>query len=181
MEAIFERTVGQDLSRENIAATLKKGAMPHATLIYGAKGLGQNALALDLAAQIVCQDKNSRPCRKCAPCLELLHQSGNAVHYIFPLPEPNQKKKEQRIEAAAGRIEQVYENPYSYYPGPTENISEAQIRDLKEGLSYSSAGGKSRVVILFFPEKMGPASAKNPSRLDVPDWADATMKKVDKI
>ena len=59
---------------------------PHALLISGPLGLGKTTLALDLAAGLLCLDRDParRPCRNCAACRKVEHGNHPDVHLLAP-------------------------------------------------------------------------------------------------
>ncbi|ABW17632.1 DNA polymerase III subunit delta' [Alkaliphilus oremlandii] len=71
----LESIVGQEKAIKNLEKAVLENQVAHAYLFEGAEGLGKKALALKLAAALVCFDHSKRPCGKCNSCLKI--NSGN--------------------------------------------------------------------------------------------------------
>ncbi len=148
----FNRTLGQTAAKDSLSQALFSGKIPHALLLYGPPGLGQCALALDLADCITCTDPKLRPCGHCANCKARLNNP-NLIH-IFAFDSTVQKKADTRQEQGAKYLKALRESPYSYHPGDKEQISVDQIRELRHRMSFAESQ-QVRFVTIFFPEKMG--------------------------
>ncbi len=66
--------------------TMVAGRVPHALLIGGPAGIGKTTLALDLAAGLMCDDRDraARPCRDCRGCRLVERGRHPDVHRLAP-------------------------------------------------------------------------------------------------
>ena len=55
-------------ARQQITAATRRDRLPHALLIHCASGLGDESLALWIAAFVLCESPAERPCGHCASC-----------------------------------------------------------------------------------------------------------------
>ena len=70
MDFAFNRTLGLTEAKASLAQAISSGKFPHALLIHGPEGVGQNPMLLDLADILLCEEESgTRPCGKCAGCL----------------------------------------------------------------------------------------------------------------
>jgi DNA polymerase III delta' subunit len=85
------RTVGQPAAAAAVHAMLA-GRVPHALLLVGPPSVGKHALALDLAAALLCTGASGvdRPCRACRGCRMVEHGNHPDLHRLGPSGPGNQ-------------------------------------------------------------------------------------------
>jgi DNA polymerase-3 subunit delta' len=85
------RTVGQPAAAAAVHAMLG-GRVPHALLLVGPPSVGKHALALDLAAALLCTGATGadRPCRACRGCRMVEHGNHPDLHRLAPSGPGNQ-------------------------------------------------------------------------------------------
>ncbi len=85
------RTVGQPAAVAAVHAMLT-AHVPHAVLLVGPASVGKYALALDLAAGLLCTgaDDAGRPCRDCRGCRMVEHGNHPDLHLLAPGGPGNQ-------------------------------------------------------------------------------------------
>jgi DNA polymerase-3 subunit delta' len=85
------RTVGQPAAAAAVHAMLA-GRVPHALLLVGPPSVGKHALALDLAAALLCTGATGaeRPCRACRGCRMVEHGNHPDLHRLAPSGAGNQ-------------------------------------------------------------------------------------------
>ena len=67
----FERLLGNDRLKQNLAESLAKGRISHFYLISGPEGSGKHTLAKLLSAAILCRG-GGKPCLSCGPCRKVM-------------------------------------------------------------------------------------------------------------
>jgi DNA polymerase-3 subunit delta' len=85
------RTVGQPAAVAAVHAMLASH-VPHAVLLVGPASVGKRALALDLAAALLCTGAANagRPCRECRGCRMVEHGNHPDLHLLAPGGAGNQ-------------------------------------------------------------------------------------------
>jgi DNA polymerase-3 subunit delta' len=85
------RTVGQPAAVAAVHAMLASH-VPHAVLLVGPASVGKHALALDLAAALLCTGAAGagRPCRECRGCRMVEHGNHPDLHLLAPGGAGNQ-------------------------------------------------------------------------------------------
>ena len=90
MRSSFSRLFGNTAAKARLSRAVLSGTLSHALLIVGPKGSGRNTLATELAAALVCENKNdpsyALPCAECRNCRRIY--SGN-------FPDLSYLKREQ--------------------------------------------------------------------------------------
>lgn len=169
MDISFSRTQGLPEAKSFLAQAFASGSFPHGLLIHGPSGLGQNALALDLADILLCEDAARRPCGKCAGCQGVRKENIDTLTFLMPL-EKKAKDKEKsasegdldggQVDELAARVKEFRADPYGFARPEKGNLDVAQVRGLQGRLAYAETARKSRVVIILWAEAMA-ASAAN--------------------
>lgn len=164
MQHTFTRTTGLEAAKAFLSQALDSGKFPHALLIHGPEGVGQNALLLDLADILLCESAASRPCGRCGSCLQA--RSGNSERALYILPLATSQGDEDRKELEGPQLEEMIAkipaflgDPYGYAVTDRELIRIVQARDLQVRLGYAGAARRSRVVIIPWAESFVPAAA----------------------
>ena len=85
------RTAGQPAAVGAVRAMLA-ARVPHALLLVGPPSVGKHALALDLAAALLCTGASgdARPCRACRGCRMVEHGNHPDLHLLAPTGPGNQ-------------------------------------------------------------------------------------------
>lgn len=164
MQHIFTRTTGLEGAKAFLTRALASGKFPHALLIHGPEGVGQNALLLDLADILLCESDQTRPCGRCGSCLQ--SRSGNSERALHLLPLATSQGDEDRrelegpqLEEMIGKIPAFLGDPYGYGITDRELIRIVQARDLQVRLGFAGAARRSRVVLVPWAESFVPAAA----------------------
>lgn len=92
---------------EQLMQQHQAGRLPHALLITGALGLGQQAFAEALVTQLFCEKKLDQPCNHCRPC-QLIQQNTHPDWHRLSLGDKEQRIK---IEAVRTVIAKLHETP----------------------------------------------------------------------
>jgi len=145
----FEKIIGQKNVKEILARSLKRKRIPHALLFYGGEGVGKEAVALELARSIICQQDESFACGVCADCERISRLTHPDVIFLFPQTAAASDDEKRRI------MESIAADPYmrlQLWANPSISID--QIRALKRTASMSTLENKGRVVIISDAHRM---------------------------
>jgi DNA polymerase-3 subunit delta' len=145
----FNQIIGQSQPKEILSRALQNNRVPHAYLFHGMRGVGKEALALQLAQALLCTKENDRPCYKCSNCKRISRLNHPDVPFIFPAPA-NVNEDDARTV-----IESFVQQPYlrrDLWANPTIGIN--RIRELRRSSALKPLEGRGRVVIITEVEKM---------------------------
>ncbi len=161
----FSRTLGLDEAKTSLAHALTTNTFPHALLVHGPEGVGQNALVLDLVDLLICEAEETRPCGQCAGCLGRKRKNLDNIIFIMPLEKKEKASSEgeiegNQVEELTQKAKEFHADPYGFVRTEKSRINIAQIRDLKSRLAYAEVSGRPRIVVLLWAETM-PQEAAN--------------------
>lgn len=150
-----------------LQSALEKNKLAHAYLFYGSEGTGKEAVALEFAKLLNCEDEQSKPCNKCNSCNKIKSLNHPDVKFVFPV---SSKWKPDDISR---RIKDKSENIYaSVDQEGVTNISIEKIRELKNETKYPPYESKQKVYIITEADKMNRESANSFLKLleEPPDY-----------
>lgn len=164
MKYSFARTTGHEDAKAFLIQALTSGKFPHALLIHGPEGVGQNALLLDLADILLCESAETRPCGKCGSCLQGRSGNGERIHFMLPLKtsggdEDSKDLEGAQMEELGEKIRSFLGDPYGFPLEERAMIRIVQSRDLHVKLGYAGTGGKARVVVVPWAETFNISAA----------------------
>jgi DNA polymerase-3 subunit delta' len=145
----FKELTIQTAVKDRFSNGLKTGRLAHAYLFYGPEGGGKEAIALEIAKALNCQNEVTKPCNECTPCTKISQLKHPDIKFIIPEAKSwNSKEIQKKYQLKA-------ENPYSKieYTGTT-SISIEKIRDLKNEAKYTPYEAQKKIYILTEAEKM---------------------------
>ncbi len=159
METAFSRTLGLDDARAFLSRALSSGKFPHGLLIHGPQGMGQNALALDIADLLLCEDGTRRPCGQCPGCLGRRRGNLDNLHFVLPLLEKSdsgdsRSLTQAQVDELTEGIASLSADPYGFAPAEKAVIRIAQVGDLQGKIGYALPGGRPKVAIMIKAESM---------------------------
>ncbi len=123
-----------------------KTRLPHAWLIYGAKGIGKKNFALAVAASLLCESKQQKlACGNCIGCSWFLNGNHPDFQEIYPDILNNQKP------LLKSKKDQIY--------SLSNDIRINQIRDLDHWLNIATHRDGRRVILLYPAHMLNIASS----------------------
>ncbi len=144
----FERIIGQARAKTVLSRALQNHRVPHAYIFTGVYGVGKEAMALELAKALFCQDNENKPCQQCPACRQVQHFNHPDLLYLFPIQKSADEKDIREI------LDQVSEDLYSRKnKGANPSIGIDQIREIRKVTALKPLG-KNRVVVISEAEKM---------------------------
>lgn len=159
MDLLFSRTLGQAAAKAHLSRLFAGSGLPGGFLVHGEKGLGQNALLLDLLEIALCTDASRRPCGLCPPCREREKGLLGHVILVFPFEKKVQDSPEARAEETLRKRALLEANPYAEVRTDKEHLTVGQVRELQERLSRAEGGNRSRLVLLFEADALNESAA----------------------
>jgi DNA polymerase III subunit delta' len=99
----FSRVIGHDRQKQMLSTLVGRGKLPHALLFAGPDGVGKQALALSLVANLFCREGTA--CGSCHPCRAL----AGGQHPDLTILAGEQSIKIDELRTIR---KDVYESPY---------------------------------------------------------------------
>jgi len=142
--------------RERLKKSIINNRLAHAFLFYGPEGCGKEAIAIELAKALNCQDAFSRPCNICTSCHKISQLNHPDIKFIFPI------SSSWSVDDIKERLKAKAENPYKRIDlsGHTV-ISIEQIRELRNESKYAPYEAIKRVYIITNIDRMTRESANS--------------------
>ena len=152
----FENIFGQQRVKNFFEIALKSERLSHAYLFVGDRGVGKEAMALELAKTLFCEKSGACSPEICSNCRRVSKLSHPDLHFIFPAPAKVKETEQTQI------LESVAANPYlraELWANPM--ISIEKIREIRRKSSYKSFEGRGRIVIIVDAERMSEEAANS--------------------
>ena len=157
--------IGQEAIAERFQQLIGSQRVGSAYLFSGPEGAGKIAMALNLAARLLCQDpQNGIACGECASCKKMKHLNHPNLHLIHSTPTPKTKDpknsdpykglSEADFTAIKDERDALTRDPYRGINIPGANqILISSIRHIKKELAMKPAESGRQVVLVFQAEK----------------------------
>lgn len=164
MHYTFSRAQGMEEAKSSLVQALSSGKFPHALLVHGPEGVGQNALLLDLADILLCESAEARPCGDCAGCLGRIRNNLDGLIFLMPIEKKDKASGDGEVEDAqidelTQKAREFHDDPYGFARSEKSNLNIAQIRGMQSRLSFAEASSRPRVVVILWAEAMAHPAA----------------------
>lgn len=157
--------VGQQDILERLHRIANRDRYANAYLFHGPEGTGKEALAMEFAALMNCQDSGDRPCGECRGCKQMRHLQHPNLSLIFALPggkshdDPLKGLSETVIESLQESILAKSENPYQKLRiKRARDIKISSIRQVQKNLHMGLPEQGRKIVLIFEAERMNTAA-----------------------
>ncbi|MFZ5517916.1 MAG: DNA polymerase III subunit delta' [Candidatus Zhuqueibacterota bacterium] len=151
----FENIIGQKRVIAILEKAIRSKRLPHALLFHGPEGVGKEAIALELAKALFCQ-QDVLYCDACRDCMRVKQWSHPDLVILYPAPKQPTPDEVQTIRKS------LIDNPYvraHLWANPSILID--TIRGLKKMSAMTSYENKGRVVIVMDAHKMTTEAANS--------------------
>jgi len=147
----FDSVIDQERPKSILQGALGREVLASSYLFFGPRGVGKQALAMELAKAVNCQSEGRLPCDSCSACRRIRKSNYPDVHLYFPTAHPKKVKPEELQEAMRQRAA----NPY-FLPRYKESdaIHIETIRKIEKEANYTSYEAKRKVFILADADRM---------------------------
>lgn len=81
---VFETILGHEHVKQLLEAALRSRRLPHAYLFVGARGVGKHATALAMGQALLCEERGSFGCGRCAACRRYVRGAHPDLHVVAP-------------------------------------------------------------------------------------------------
>ncbi|MEW6510269.1 MAG: DNA polymerase III subunit delta' [Bacteroidota bacterium] len=161
---MWDRVIGQERVKRALLAACRSGRLSHAYLFYGAEGTGKDAMALELARVLRCEQGGDEACGECSSCRNIASMQDPDVRFVTSLPagkneekgqDPLEKLSEADLEAITGELRAKGADPYHRITIPRANLIKINsIRELRRESSMSTAFNRNKVFIISQADAM---------------------------
>jgi DNA polymerase-3 subunit delta' len=169
----WKRVIGQARVKQILLSALRNKRLPHAYLFVGGEGTGKDAMALELARVLHCEQGGEEACaspgEECSSCARMATLQHPDVKLVVALPvgkgekaddPPLEKLNATEIEAAQEQFRLKAGNPYHRIVIPRATIIKINsIREIRRESALSTHGRSRRVIIISHADEMGDAAA----------------------
>ncbi len=163
--------IGQARAREILQRSIDQGRIAHAYLLWGPRGVGKDALALEFARTLLCEQQGIEACNQCPSCKKMQILQHPNLRLVFALPGGRTEKgpdngegkmQSELREEIRVQIDQKAKNPYFHIEIPkATQINIGSIREVKKESSLSAYEKGKKVFIICDAEMMNDASANS--------------------
>ncbi|MFI5250947.1 MAG: ATP-binding protein [Bacteroidota bacterium] len=165
----WDSIISQARIKKMLQSAIERNHLAHAYLFYGSEGVGQEAMALELAKVLNCSSQSSEACDDCPDCRKNAILQHPDTQLIFPLPlgkneiagdPPLAKLPPADIEIVREQVSMKAHNPYHTIIVPkATSIKLNSIREIRRSAALSRFIGRKKVYIIFQAEKMNDESS----------------------
>lgn len=161
---MFKDIVGQEDVKKQLIASARSGKVAHAQLLCGPEGVGKLSLAIAYAQYLNCLHPTATDaCGTCASCVKYEKLAHPDLHFVFPIVQKKQQKKEVCDDYMGEWREMIRQSPYFSLSQWLTHID----AENSQGLIYSKESNeiirklslriyeaKYKVMIIWLPERM---------------------------
>ncbi|MFH1763196.1 MAG: hypothetical protein ABIF09_03290 [Gemmatimonadota bacterium] len=153
---------------EALARAFLEDSLPAALLLYGARGIGKQHLALWLGRLLLCEAPGpGGPCETCHSCYLAGKVEHPDLHWYFPLPRPKNastpEKLAQALEDARGEaLEEMRANPLrATGDNEPKSLYLAAARSLRMKAQRRPSSGDRQLFIIADAEALAPQESSS--------------------
>ncbi len=156
--------IGQQWAKKVLRSALGSNRLAHAYLFHGPEGAGKDALALELARVLHCEQGGEEACGSCPSCRQISALQHPDVKFVIALPTgkgetsddpPLAKLNDADMRVIQEQLKRKAEEPYCRITIPRAFfIKINSIREVRREAALSTSRGGKRVVILSRAEMM---------------------------
>jgi DNA polymerase-3 subunit delta' len=166
----WNSVIGQERIKSILQRAIIEQRVAHAYCLWGAEGVGKDALALEFAKTLNCESPvataaSVNACGTCKSCLQATSLQHPNIQFVFSLPaaksgasdddSPILKLSDEQISLIQDQLRTKAHNPYHNITIPSAaQIRIASIRDVKKNISMGAQQRGRRVVIISEADAM---------------------------
>jgi DNA polymerase III subunit delta' len=166
---LWPRVIGQARVKSLLLSAIRSNRLAHAYLFYGPEGVGKDAMGLEIARMLHCEQGDDTACGICASCVKMDSLHHPDVHLITALPVGKGEDRDDGPldKLTAGELEEIRtelakkgSDPY-YAISITRagSIKINSIREIRREVPLSTLGRQRRVYVISNADEMGTEAA----------------------
>ena len=158
---VWNSIIGQSRVKRTVQGAIASKRIPNAWLFTGPEGVGKDALAIEVAKALRCENlgEQAEPCNACHGCLTVGELQNSNVQFVFALPSgkgensrsdaPMLKLSDNEIALIREEMAKKAKDPYYNISIPrAQQIKISSIRQIKRDVALSSTEPGARIVII---------------------------------
>ena len=161
---MWDWVIGQQRVKNLLRTAIERERVAHAYLFYGEEGVGMDAMAIEFARVLNCEQGKPEACAHCRACKQFDKLQHPNLKLIFALPRGRGEKideppidalEDEDIRLIQKQLGLKAKNPYHRLQIPKANeIRINSIRELRRGASLRAFAEGWKVFILIDADKM---------------------------
>jgi len=163
--------IGQERARKILRRSIEQARIAHAYLLWGPRGTGKDALAIEFAKTLLCEKQGTEACDICPSCRKVQILQHPNLKIVFALPASKSDKggdngdgkfQPELREEIRTQLEQKARNPYFHIDIPkATQINIGSVREVKKESSFSAFEKGRKIFIICDAELMNDTSANS--------------------
>ncbi|MBK7256410.1 MAG: DNA polymerase III subunit delta' [Ignavibacteriae bacterium] len=165
----WPRVLGQRRVKLLLQNAMRTARLPHAYLFHGPEGVGKDAMAIEFARVLQCENGGVEACGKCDSCAKMATLQHPDVHLITALPVgkneeggdgPFDRLTQEEMKAVRSEFLAKAQDPYHRIGIPrATGIKVNSIREIRREAPLASAGNRRRIFILSNADMLADVAA----------------------
>jgi DNA polymerase III subunit delta' len=155
--------LGQVRVKQLLQRFFESNRIPHALLFYGPEGVGKEAVAIEFARVLNCEQGSWNACGQCKSCIQFRTLHHPRLKLVFPLPSHDESKddsaldnlKDAELQELHVQMDEKARNPYHRISIPNaQGIKISSIRDIQHEAGFRAAESGRTVFVLCEADRM---------------------------
>jgi len=171
---MWTNIIGQGRAKEILRNIFSSERISHAYIFYGNEGVGKDAVAIEFAKLLNCDNRinKTEACDKCKSCLEINSFKSPIFKFITALPSgknetdeetnPLEKLEKEDYANYLSEMESKARDKYhKIYLPKANDIRISSIRQIKKDIYLTGKAGKKKIFLISGAERMNPQSSNS--------------------
>jgi DNA polymerase-3 subunit delta' len=161
---MWDQIIGQERMKNLLRSAIDRGRVAHAYLFYGEEGVGMDAMAIEFARVLSCEQGGVDACGSCSSCKRFVNLQHPNLRFVFALPRGKGERNDEppinaltdlEVKLIQDQLRKKAQNPYHRIEVPKGNeIRINSIRELRREASLSAFAAGWKVFIILEAERM---------------------------
>lgn len=169
LPTLWPRVIGQARVKSLLLSAVRSERLAHAYLFYGPEGVGKDAMGLELARVLHCEQGRDNACGVCGSCRKMDTLQHPDVRFVTALPAGKNEDRDDGPfdKLTAGDLEDIRDQLAQKGADPYAAVSIARatsikinsIREIRREVPLSTLNQQRRVYVISNAEEMGNEAA----------------------
>lgn len=165
----FSEVIGHEEAKQRLRSMADSNRVPHALMLDGPAGVGKMRLARAFVQYLACSDRrDGDACGVCPSCRQIEAFNSPDVNYVYPILKRSSPKRTLCDDYAPEWRKFLTDHSYMSFAewmntldagNSQPSIYVDESAEILRKLSLSAYGASHKVMMIWLPEKMQPATA----------------------